>query len=277
MSYVSGSSKRQKVQRWTNPTNEESFSSSQSTIASSQSSSISSSQSSSISSQLSSLHEAIVKEEETAMSEPVRPSQSSSISSSQLSSLHEAIVKEEETADEENPRQCRIKDEPVEILLERLQKVEYAILAERVQHKIGMTFDGAPKEAVGTWHGRYITSAKIDYFFEREKLDQGIVATLVMPSYFNRRFKGKAKRTEAEAENSACRAFFEDADVLDIAARLPPPMLFIKKLTGLSAEQRSELKAKGYDYRDIHQQLQKSVYMGLQPLGCRNDRWDGAA
>ena len=158
----------------------------------------------------------------------------------------------------------------MEILLQRLESGEYAKLAEHLKDKIGLTFDGvAPKEAVGSWHGRYTTSAERNWFFKHEKLDQGIVATLVTPSYFNKRFKGKAKRTVGEAENSACRVFLEDADVLDIAARLPPSMKFIEKLTKLSAEQRKELKAKGYQHNYRYSSTAPELCLHGLPTGMQ--------
>lgn len=191
----------------------------------------------------------------------------------QSSLARNAAVKEES----EDLLRKKIKDEDVEQLLEKLSTEEYAKLAKYVTGR-GMKFDGkAPKDALGSWHGRYTTAEDIDYYFEYEDRNPGIIATLVMPSYFNRRFTGKTTRTKSEAENSACRVFLEDADVLDAAAKLPPPMESIRKFTSLSAEQKKILREKGLDPLDIHRQLQQCVYMGFRELGCRNDRWDEAS
>eukprot|EP00438_Fugacium_kawagutii_P006332 Skav213287 [mRNA] locus=scaffold2236:80465:80764:- [translate_table: standard] len=99
-----------------------------------------------------------------------------------------------------------------------------------------------------------------------------------MPSYFNRRFVGRPKGTREQAENATIRdVFLQDADVLDVAEKLPPTMDSIRQFTVLSTDQKKECRDQGIDRADLHRQLQHCIYMGFRELGCRNAVWDQAA
>ena len=93
--------------------------------------------------------------------------------------------------------------------------------------QVGMSFKHLnAKEAVHVFlcrfHGREVVKLH-EYSYTCSEVPGGYVAKLSVPAWFDLEFYGEKCETEKKAEQSAAKAFTEDADVLVEAAKLPPP------------------------------------------------------
>ena len=145
---------------------------------------------------------------------------------------------------------------------------------------VGLNFEDLfPKEAVRQFCDRYKggRSTKEDFFYKHEHTDSGVVATLVTPLLKNREFRGNEAADEKEAERSAAKAFTADAEVLEIAERLPPPFSHFKKRAKNSHRKQDEMLGQGLPggRKGIVQQIAHDRYMGLRERGARTAAWDG--
>ena len=172
----------------------------------------------------------------------------------------------------------RLHEETVESLLQKLRNEEFQQIAKQLLRKKGMRFDNMlPRMAVEVFLQRYSNSERADHCFTHERTRQGVIATLVTPSFFGSSFQGPAMYTQTQAEISACQLFVTDKYVLETAEWLPPPMETIRKRVALSKHQKQALRERGYDTTAVQRDLLNRVYAGFRSLGCRSAMFDNNA
>ncbi|CAE7619319.1 unnamed protein product [Symbiodinium sp. CCMP2592] len=172
----------------------------------------------------------------------------------------------------------RVYEETVDSLLQKLRNEEFQQIAKQLLHKKGMRLDNMlPRMAVEIFLQRYSNSERADHYFTHEQTRQGVIATLVTPSFFGSSFRGPAMYTQTQAEISACQLFVTDKYVLEAAEWLPPPMETIRKRVALSKHQKQVLRERGYDTTVVQRDLLNCVYAGFRSLGCRSAIFDNNA
>ena len=136
--------------------------------------------------------------------------------------------------------------------------------------------------ALSSFMGRYMHSNSFSsqlwhFEYERETwgYHEGYVATLVVPGFYGRRFRGMWQTSKSEAESSACECFKWDGQVKTVRRRLPPLMKKIRNFVSLDKTQKDGLAAKGFEPTIVQKDMVKAIYNGLRKLGCRCAIWDG--
>ena len=122
-----------------------------------------------------------------------------------------------------------------------------------LEELIGLSFDGLPgRSAVQQFFDRYMgcrcDKTNVDSFhYSHECNEYGVVATLVTPGLKDRKFEGQRCENKKKAEQSAAEAFMQDAEVLELAARLPPGLSTLQKMSERYHSRRSQLKNQGLE------------------------------
>ncbi|CAE7245204.1 unnamed protein product [Symbiodinium sp. CCMP2592] len=175
-------------------------------------------------------------------------------------------IQEEEGA--EGSAGIRVYEESVDSLLQKLRNEQFQQIAKQLLHKKAMRLDNVlPRMAVEVFLQRYSNSERADHYFKHEQTRQGVIATLVTPSFFGSSFRGPAMYTQTQAEISACQLFVTDKYVLEAAEWLPPPMETIRKLVAFSKHQKQAVRERGYDTTVVQRDLLNCVYAGFRSLG----------
>ena len=116
------------------------------------------------------------------------------------------------------------------------------------------------------------------FFFKPKRVGNGFQTVLCTPALHNREFKGEVKRSWQEAEDSACEVFFRDADVKDIAQKLPPANSKIRRHflnCFASGPWTDQLKTRGVDLKLLREETYQAFMSGFRPLHCRSAAFDG--
>lgn len=155
---------------------------------------------------------------------------------------------------------------------------EFQYMAQSMEGLCGLKLDHLdPKRAVDNFFERYTgkPADHRDHYFRHEQQDWLYVAELVMPSFYNKVFRGQAESSAEKAEASACRCFTQDPDVLDACRKLPPALNKIRHLVSMSKKQKDALSKQGYDPQILQKEMGDKLHLKFRDFGCRTAVWDG--
>ena len=122
--------------------------------------------------------------------------------------------------------------------------------------------------------GRYTGSQDVDFYFTHSSLRLQEQRPPwrqppLLPRFTCRHFSTRQGTTTAKS--SSCRvvsmAFLADADVVDAAARLPPPLKAIRKQVALTMPQKEALRERGINTTTFARDILERVYMAFRPMG----------
>ena len=117
-------------------------------------------------------------------------------------------------------------------LVNQIKSGQLAAVAGTMKRLIGV--DNAEwarleaRDALWIFLSRYNSSNKPQYHFEHKWHGSRVVAILVTPVFFGRRFQSSPQLGTREAERSACLVFKDDRDVQKVRRVLPPTIQKIK-------------------------------------------------
>ena len=154
---------------------------------------------------------------------------------------------------------------------------------EALNSKTGLSFDKlTPKEGVHIflcrYHGRDMKKGE-DYSYTCEADEDGFVATLKVPAWFDKTYRGTNRPKEKAAEASAAAAFTSDPEVVEAASKLPPP---VWSLIGKAKHDASGSKpfVTGSQLQQFERAVRQKAhedYNIYRDSGYRTAMWDGNA
>ena len=163
------------------------------------------------------------------------------------------------------------------------QKRFHRVNEEALNSKAGMNFDRlTPKEGVHIflcrYHGRDMKKGE-DYWYTCEAVEDGFVATLKVPAWFDKIYHGMQSSKEKAAEASAAAAFTSDPEVVEAASKLPPPVwsLIGKAKHDASGSKPFMTGSQLQQFERAVRQKARDDYNIYRDFGHRNALWDGNA